>query len=187
MACSNATMEHFVSGDNQPIEIVYTDEQMERAKQRAKELGELNNSITRGRSNVWGMLGEEIIRDYLNCTDSDDIYNYDLVSPEGLKLEIKTKKTTMTTPPKPHFECSVCKYNTRQKCDMYVFLRTSTRVKKAWICGYKTKVDFMEKSRYFKQGDTDPSNGYRVHASCWNMNISELDCIDKLKTNTQDN
>ena len=29
-------------------------------------------------------------------------------------------------------------------------------------------------------GDTDASNGYKVHASCYNMNISELEPISKL-------
>ena len=181
-APSNAAMNHFVVGKNKPIEVRYTDEQMQRAKERAEELGELRNSITRGKSNVWGMLGEEVIRDYLNCTDSDDIYNYDLLTPNGHKLEIKTKKTTMTVPPKGHFECSVCNHNPNQNCDIYVFVRASTRSKKVWICGMKDKTSFAQQARYFKKGDTDPSNGYRVHASCWNMNISELDSIDNLKT-----
>ena len=85
--------------------------QYERAEKRAKELGVLNNSITHGQSNGWGMLGEEVVRDLQLCTDSDDIYNYDLKkTPNGMKLEIKTKKTKMKSKPLPHFECC-CKYN----------------------------------------------------------------------------
>ena len=82
--------------------------------------------------------------------------------------------------PQGHFECSVCHHNTRQKCDAYVFVRVSTEIPKAWICGYKPKKDFMREARYFKKGDTDPSNGYKVHASCYNLNISELDPIIEL-------
>lgn len=181
MAVSNAKMKHFTSGKNKAIEIMVTTEQYERAEKRGEELGVLNNSITKGKSNGWGMLGEEIIRDFLNCTDSDDIYNYDLKTPDGMRLEIKTKKTSMTQAPKPYFECSVCNHNPRQRCDAYVFLRVSTKVNKAWICGYKTKEDFSDQARFFKKGDTDASNGYKVHASCWNMNISELDPITNLK------
>jgi len=177
MAVSNKKMKHFVSSGNEAMEVVVTVDQYERAEQRAKELGVLRNSITSGRSNGWGMLGEEIIRDLLQCTDSDDIYNYDLKTPGGMRLEIKTKKTSMTTAPKPYFECSVCNHNPRQRCDAYVFLRVSTKVNKAWICGYKTKKEFMEQARFFKKGDTDASNGYKVHASCYNMNISELNSI----------
>lgn len=180
MAVSNAKMKHFTKGKNEAVEIMVTAEQYCRAEDRAEELGILRNSITKGKSNGWGMLGEEIIRDLLNCTESDDIYNYDLKTPGGMRLEIKTKKTSMTKPPKPHFECSVCNHNPRQKCDAYVFLRVSTRVNKAWICGFKTKKEFMEQARFFKKGDTDESNGYKVHASCYNMNISELDPIDQL-------
>jgi len=180
MSVSNKLMQHFVKRNNKPIEIMVTTDQYNRAEKRAEELGVLRNSITSGRSNGWGMLGEEVIRDYLNCTDSDDIYNYDLKTPNGVRLEIKTKKTSMTAAPKPYFECSVCNHNPRQKCDVYLFLRVSTKVNKAWICGYMEKQEFMKEARFFKKGDTDASNGYKVHASCYNMNISELKPIDNL-------
>ena len=42
------------------------------------------------------------------------------------------------------------------------------------------KQEFMKEARFFKKGDTDASNGYKVHASCYNMNISELKPIDNL-------
>jgi len=181
MSVSNEKMKQLKQGDNQANEVWVTTEQYERAEKRAEELGVLRNSITKGKSNGWGMLGEEIIRDMLNCVDSDDIYNYDLKTPDGTRLEIKTKKTSMTKAPKPYFECSVCNHNPRQRCDVYVFLRVSTKINKAWICGFKSKSDFMEQSRFFKKGDTDASNGYKVHASCYNMNISELEPITNLK------
>lgn len=180
MKVSNPCMQHFVKSTNRALEVLVTPNQYDRAEKRAKELGILKNSITRGQSNGWGMLGEEVIRDLLQCTDSDDIYNYDLKTPSGMKLEIKTKKTSMKKRPQGHFECSVCNHNSRQKCDAYVFVRVSTEIPKAWICGYKTKEKFMKEARYFKKGDTDPSNGYKVHASCYNMNISELNPINEL-------
>lgn len=180
MKMSNPMMKHFVRTSNRALEVLVTPDQYDRAEKRANELGILNNSITNGKSNGWGMLGEEIVRDLFHCTDSDDIYNYDLKTPNGMKLEIKTKKTSMKKRPQGHFECSVCHHNTRQKCDAYVFVRVSTEIPKAWICGYKPKKDFMREARYFKKGDTDPSNGYKVHASCYNLNISELDPILEL-------
>ena len=178
---SNTNMQHFKSGRNRPIEIGITPEQWTVARQRAEELGVLRNSITSGQSNVYGMVGEEVIKDYLGCTYSTDIHNYDLVSPAGVKIEVKTKKTAMQVPPKSHFECSVCNYNAKQRCDVYLFVRVSTKCNKAWLCGYRTKPEFMNESRYFKKGDTDSSNNYKVHASCWNMNISELKSINELK------
>ena len=92
MKVSNPMMKHFVRTTNRALEVLVTPDQYDRAEKRAKELGILNNSITQGKSNGWGMLGEEIIRDLLNCTESDDIYNYDLKTPGGMRLEIKTKK-----------------------------------------------------------------------------------------------
>jgi hypothetical protein len=92
MAVSNSKMKHFTKGTNNAVEIMVTMDQYSRAEDRAEELGILRNSITKGKSNGWGMLGEEIIRDLLDCKDSDDIYNYDLKTPGGMRLEIKTKK-----------------------------------------------------------------------------------------------
>ena len=59
--------------------------------------------------------GRSSARDLLQCTDSDDIYNYDLKTPNGMKLELKSAKTKMKSRPLPHFECSVCDYNSKQK------------------------------------------------------------------------
>ena len=174
MYVSNKKMEHFRHTKNMAVEINYTDAQYARADQRARELGVLKHSITNGKSNIWGMLGEEIIRDLLKCSDSTDIYNYDLMTPKGKRLEIKTKKTVLTIPPKYYFECSVCAHNTNQQCDMYVFLRVSTSCKKAWVCGYMERDDFFKKARYFKKGDRNYSNNHTIGASCYNLNVSEL-------------
>ena len=61
MAVSNAKMKHFVRNNNNAIEITVTTDQYDRAEKRGDELGVLRNSITKGKSNGWGMLGEEII------------------------------------------------------------------------------------------------------------------------------
>lgn len=187
---SNPVMTHFrdLRSINRPVQVNVTRAQRERAKRRADELGVLRNSITGGRSNFYGMLGEEVVRDYLGADRCElaDTYQYDLLLPPDRKirkLEVKTKKTSQTRPPSPHFECSVCDHNPNQRADAYVFVRVSTRdPKKAWICGYKRRDIFFEKARYFRKGDVDPSNGYTVHASCYNLNISELDPIHHLRS-----
>lgn len=180
---SNPKMDRYApTGNNKPIEVTYSREDYAEACARGMKLGHLRNSITKGKSNIWGMLGEAIVAKYTGSTLADT-YQYDLLSPEGKKLEVKTKKTTLTIPPKTHFECSVCDHNSKQKCDYYVFVRVSTNSNKAWICGQIDKNNLKSKARYFKKGDKDPRNNYTVHASCWNLNIGELDPV-KLFTRT---
>lgn len=161
---------------NLPIEVEYTNEEYAEACARGLDLGKLRNSITKGKSNVWGMLGEQIVAKYTGATLANT-YQYDLLLSDGKRLEVKTKKTTMTTPPKPHFECSVCEHNSTQECDYYVFVRVSVNSNKAWICGQIEKTELKQKARFFHAGDVDPRNNYKVHASCWNLNIAELDPV----------
>ena len=70
---------------------------------------------------------------------------------------------------------------------MYVFVRVSTarNRNKAWICGCVPKDYFMENARKFNKGDTDPSNNYKVHASCHNMNIGELFPLKKFEVSLE--
>ena len=176
---SNSLMDTYAptfKNPNLPVEVTYTREEYAEACARGLQLGHLKNSITKGKSNVWGMLGEAVVAKYTGATLADT-YQYDLITPKGEKLEVKTKKTTLTTAPKPHFECSVCQHNSRQQCDYYVFVRVSTNSNKAWICGQIEKDKLKQTARFFKKGDYDPSNNYKVHASCWNLNIAELDPV----------
>ena len=182
---SNPLMKTDTVGANLPIEVEYTQEDYEEALFRGRKLGHLKNSITKGKSNIWGMLGEKVVQKWVNGVLADT-HDYDILSPEGIKLEVKTKKTTLRQPPKAHFECSVCNHNLKQKCDMYVFVRISTarNCKKAWICGCVPKDYFMENARKFNKGDTDPSNNYKVHASCHNMNIGDLFPLKKYEVSS---
>ena len=166
-------------GNNFAIETTYSKTQFEMAEKKGRTLGRLKNSITKGKSNVWGMLGEIIVAVF---TKSKIVNNphYDILTQDGKKIEVKTKKTKLKYKPKPHFECSVCDHNSKQQCDFYVFVRVSTTCNKAWICGQISRKNFFEVARYFKKGDTDPRNHYKVHASCWNINISQLCSIHAL-------
>ena len=169
-------------GKNQPVEVYYDEEMYNDALKRANEIGRLYQSFTQGKSTWAGMLGEAIVEIYVDGIITND-FQYDILTRNQLKLEVKTKKTTMTTSPPAHYECSVCDYNYTQNCDAYVFVRVCTlyeRTKnpahaKAWICGWKQKDAFKEGATYFKKGDYDERNNYKVHANCWNMAIGDLD------------
>ena len=178
---SNPYMDKYTKlGNNFALECTYSKAQLDLAEKKGRELGLLKNSITKGKSNVWGMLGEIVVAEF---TKSKIVNNrhYDLLTQDGKKIEVKTKKTKLKHKPKPHFECSVCDHNSKQQCDYYVFVRVSTTCNKAWICGQISRKQFFKVARFFKKGDTDPRNNYKVHASCWNISISELCAIGKLK------
>jgi hypothetical protein len=174
-------------GRNEPVEVLYDADMFEEARTRADRLGRLKNSITGGKSNVWGMLGEDIIATWVDGMIMDD-FQYDVLDTTGKKLEVKTKKTTRLLPPERHYECSVCNFNAKQRCDAYVFVRICTLYEnnrniafaKAWICGWKEKSEFLKEAQFFKKDEYDPRNDYKVHADCWNMpigDLNQLDCI----------
>lgn len=150
-----------------PIEI------LDRARQKAEDMGELKNSIRKGSGNVVGFLGELMVEEYLKQHGAieDNTYNYD-ISFENIKLEIKTKERRGS--PKPEYDCSIAKYNTKQQCDWYFFVSIDNNHNYAWLLGAEKKADYFAKAREYKKGDIDPSNGFVFKADCFNVAISEL-------------
>jgi hypothetical protein len=98
-----------------------------------------------------------------------------LVAQDGTKYDVKTKRCTSA--PKPFYDCSVANFNTKQKCDRYVFVRIENKNKRwgrAWVLGWMGHDEYFEKARKLTKGQTDPSNGFVVRADCHNVAISEL-------------
>lgn len=152
-------------------EIQITPEMLERANKKAEELGELKNSITRGKGNVVGFLGEEIA----NVILKGDIVNtrdYDIVMEDGTKVDVKSKKCS--SEPLDHYDCSVASYNTSQKCDEYVFVRVHKDLTKGWVLGKMKKDEFYKNSVEWKRGQYDPRNRWHCKADCHSMPISQL-------------
>ena len=125
---------------------------MERRSQRkAREMGEINNSITHGDGNIAGFLGEEvansIIKGKINNT-----YDYDITK-DDVHYDVKTKRCT--SEPKGYYECSVAAFNTKQNCDHYVFVRLENingRWTRAWLLGRCGKEDYFKNARFLKKG-----------------------------------
>jgi len=159
------------------IKVPITDKMRSYAHAKAKELGVLNNSITRGKGNVIGFLGEVMVADYFGCK-LDNSYQHDLMSPNGILLEVKTKKTTVT--PKDYYEVSIARFNTKQSCDYYVFCRVLEDQSIGWILGYDTPTFYKETCKFLKKGEVDPDNNYTVKADCYNKPINKLTFPDKL-------
>lgn len=158
------------------IEIKITSDMFERAKIKAEEMGELKNSIRKGRGNLAGFLGEEIVLEAFPGSVSNNNYDYDIALDE-MKLEIKTKDRTVE--PKLSYEASVANYNTRQAADFYVFVslyrdKASDTYTHGYVVGLIEKDQYKQRAKYLKAGDVDPSNNWIVSADCYNLPYKEL-------------
>ena len=172
-----------LSGRNSLVEVKFTDEMLARAKIKAKGLGSIKNSIRKGKGNIVGYLGEEIVAHYMKADiisndEGTEKYNYDLVK-DGKKIEVKSKERSV--PPKDFYDASVAETSRHQQTDIYVFTSIeceSGKPVKAWICGQKDAKEYFEQARFYAKGDIDSSNGWKVSTACHNVPYKDLDPVE---------
>lgn len=152
-------------------EVKITEEMLQEAIKKAENLPSLKNSIRSGAGNLVGFLGEIVAKEVLGGS-LKNTYDYDLVLDCGKTVDVKTKETSFK--PKPHYECSVASFNTKQKCDYYAFVRVDLKKNLAWFLGVYKKEDYYKDSRLLKKGEIDPSNNFTVKADCYNLEIRHL-------------
>jgi hypothetical protein len=155
------------------IEVNITQEEVEIARAKATKMGELRNSITKGKGNVIGFLGEMLFARHFGGTIVDNNPHYDVIL-DDKKVEIKTKATNYK--PKDYFYASVANTNTTQKCDYYYFVRIMEDFSKAWLLGGYEPNKFYNDAIFYKKGEIDPTskNGYRFTVDCYNIEIGKL-------------
>jgi hypothetical protein len=156
------------------LKITITPEMMSRAILKSKEMGELNNSITKGDGNLAGFLGEEVANSVIQGVITNT-YDYDIVK-DYTTYDVKTKRCTSA--PKTDYDCSVAEFNITQRCDRYVFVRIENINGKwgdAWLLGWIDKKEYFKQAKHLKKGDYDPSNNFYVKASCYNLKIYQLE------------
>ena len=155
------------------IEVIVQDDMLLRSRDKAKKLGSLGRSITRGQGNLAGFVGEEIALSILGGRFDNISKNvdYDILLPDGKTVDVKTKRTSVE--PKPFYECSINTYY-KQKCDYYAFVRVHNDLHVGWFLGWYPRDKYYEDSTHFKKGDKDPSNNFTFKADAYNMPISKL-------------
>ena len=156
------------------IEVIITQDMIDTARQKATEMGSLRNSIRNGNGNLVGFIGEQVALHVMGGSEANT-YDYDMITEDGRKVDVKTKQTTVK--PKTFYECSVAKFNTTQKCDMYAFVRVKNTLDVAWFLGVMDKDKYYEMATPLKKGDIDPSNNFTVRADCYNLKIEELQSV----------
>ena len=148
-----------------------------RALKQGAEMGSLHGSITDGNGNVAGFLGEEII--LAECSDikRENTYDYDMLL-NDMTIDVKTKRCT--SKPRDYYECSIADFNTKQKSDIYIFVRVMNDYSKGWILGYKKKNAYFKDAVFHEKGDVDTNNDFVFKADCYNLAIKDLDKIEDI-------
>jgi hypothetical protein len=166
------------------IEITIDSKQIHRAE-KLYEFKCLKGSITKGKSQIYGAIGEIMCFDYLSelgNINQESSYDYDLVF-DSFKIDVKTKCTTVI--PLPDYLASISDFNPRQKCDWYLFCRVHKNMQKGWICGFIWKLLFYKKAQYAKKDDIDPDGkNWTFKGDCYNIKYGDLMPIELLKSKT---
>lgn len=153
------------------LEVEITPTMLAQAQIKSQEMGKLRNSITAGEGNLAGFVGEQVALSILGGQWINS-YDYDLILQDGTLVDVKTKRTSVK--PLPEYDCSVAAYNTKQKCDAYAFVRVHNSMSMGWYLGIMSRDKYFEGAEYMKKGSIDPSNGFRVKATCYNLKIHQL-------------
>jgi hypothetical protein len=140
------------------IKLELSNDQFKRAE-KLYDFKALNNSITKGESNIFGAIGEIMVNDYFVGKGADvdfkSTYDYDMII-DGYKVDVKCKATNYQ--PKDYFNCAIPAIQARQKCDFYFFTFATYDFKTCYLAGYKQKADYFKESRFVKKGEIDHSN-----------------------------
>lgn len=124
----------------------------------------------------YGFLCEQIFLDNFGGQLIDN-NNYDILMPNGRKIDIKTKKCRME--PLPHYNCGVYEYQIQKaECDTYVFFRCHENMSYVWILGMIDKDEFLKQATLTLKGDRD--GRFVAPRNTYNIAISELENVTKL-------
>ena len=166
-----------------PIQIQITPQMLQSSKLR--DCGQMNSqSFMKGKGNIVGFLGEEMVLSLSKDFSLVDSYDYDFLFKDRYKIDVKTKYQTMSFAPKPNYEASVARDCLHQRTDYYVFCRVyrdkNGEYPYGWILGFISKKRYFENSKKLLKGDLDPSNNFTVREECHNLPYSELFEMEKL-------
>jgi hypothetical protein len=153
-----------------------SDATLKEARRRFGNFPLINNSIRQREGGLVGYIGEALIL-HLEGGEIKDTYDYDVVSSNGVKIDVKTKERKVA--PRANYNCTVADFNTKQKCDRYSFVSVLDDYKTAWYLGSISKKEFYQKAVFYKQGELDPDSSpnypFKFTADCYNIKVSQLE------------
>jgi hypothetical protein len=135
-------------------------------------------SIRNGDGHHIGCYGEVLIENYLGARKEEvDIYNFDCIW-NDLRIEVKTVECS--SPPLPHYMCSVASANTKQKCDYYAFTRMLCTLTHGYVMGFVERDNFYKICKHYPAYTVDDSNGHVVKHPCYKVRASQCMSLEEL-------
>ena len=145
--------------------------------QRAKEMYEFNalkNSVTEGKSNIYGAIGEVMVYDHFKDTfdvELENTFDYDLLI-NGKRIEVKTKKTSNIVA-NEEYNVNIFATSIKQMCDYYFFTIVTDDFKVCYLLGYLRRFDFYKIATFAKKGEPDGPN-FNFRADSYSVKIKDL-------------
>ena len=160
------------------IKLEITPEELKRAKEMY-QFNALKNSVTEGKSNIYGAIGEVMVFNYFKNTywkDRFDVklentFDYDLLI-NGKRIEIKTKKAS-NLPISEDYNVNIFATSMKQMCDYYFFTIVTDDFKLCYLLGYLRRFDFYKIATFAKKGQPDGPN-FNFRADSYSVKIKDL-------------
>jgi hypothetical protein len=159
------------------IEVDVSERVRELAREYSRNLGELPGSIKKGKGNFIGYIGKIVVSEYLGVRLNVESKSYDFMH-GGRRASVKAKGRRGC--PDTSFAVTVTKDKSEsQDCEIYIFTCISYDHKKAWILGWYPKERYLEEAEEVLKGTYDASNNWTASATCYNMDISKLEPLER--------
>lgn len=154
-----------------PIQLPVTPDMVDVAQARADGIGTRRNSIRSSNGNWIGVIGEVALASAWGGQVVDS-YDYDVLLPNGMRVEVKTKERTVT--PEWSYNATVAAANISQECDIYAFMSVIRNPLTVHLCGWVTPKEFYERAKCYLQGEREPGTPFTFTADCWNLRYAAL-------------
>jgi hypothetical protein len=147
------------------------------ARREGRALGKLHGSVTNGRGNETGMLGEILAHQLIGGERvGHRCFSHDIELDNGITVDVKTGRGKAE--PLSHYVARV--YGAEDKkdvigsrCDVYYFLRATSTLKQAWVLGWMWADQFIEQAEFLPKGHVGP-DGKLTYSDEWVIPISKL-------------
>jgi len=145
-------------------------------------MGRLQNSFTGGRGNTCGMLGEIIFHDrYGGARVGSTSRKYDVVLPDGTKVDVKAQTTHDKTPQRAGVVRIYAPWESANwistKCDVYYFIKINRPHTVARLLGWVTSEEFLNEAEFTPKGDVCPLDGRRAPTDEFALDVCGLRSI----------
>ena len=162
--------------------IIISPDQIKRAK-NLYEFNNIKNSISKGKSQIYGAIGEIVVWDWL-CengieTEYHGTKDYDLKS-DIITIDVKTIRANVE--PNNDHNANISAHNTKQNTFLYFWVYVLEDMKSAFLIGWLDKESFFEEATFNKKGNKDGLI-WEFKSDTYSLKIKNLIPADDLISN----